>query len=389
MHTRQLARFIVASNLIAASGALAQMTLVSDQRYVSVSIACGGSGPESSRVDAAGFAPFDQAVSVSGTGPNPSQSYATCTASQHSRVDSSHIYGDVYAQCSTRMCADAAAEARCEIVFDLTQPTVLPAVSAVFTNEATVAFISLTGPDGPIFDVRLDNLQIYYDRRGDMLPAGRYTFTVRAGFTGSGGSAQTPFANVTYSLDFTRPAVESSVRGPGGCGRYARLSPSSWGAAEYAAGRLGGHLVILETQAEQTFVLGSPDLLVGQSAIGLRSIISGFSTPFRWTDGSTPTYTNWSRNPSFRDRFGYAALVDGVGRWIPSAYAAPLSGPTRGIMEFTTCPCDGDSDGSRTSADFFDFLSAFFAGQADLNCSGSTTSDDFFEFLTCFFAEAC
>jgi len=41
------------------------------------------------------------------------------------------------------------------------------------------------------------------------------------------------------------------------------------------------------------------------------------------------------------------------------------------------------------SQDFFTFMSEFFAGEGDINCSGSTTSEDFFELLTCFLAEGC
>jgi len=49
------------------------------------------------------------------------------------------------------------------------------------------------------------------------------------------------------------------------------------------------------------------------------------------------------------------------------------------------CPCDWNDSGAVNSQDFFDFIGAFFGGNADFNNNGQTTSQDFFDFLACFF----
>jgi predicted outer membrane repeat protein len=59
-----------------------------------------------------------------------------------------------------------------------------------------------------------------------------------------------------------------------------------------------------------------------------------------------------------------------------------------GAFEFqggARCAADWNNDGTVTSADFFDFLTAFFAANADFNHDGTTDSQDFFDFLGAFF----
>jgi probable HAF family extracellular repeat protein len=52
------------------------------------------------------------------------------------------------------------------------------------------------------------------------------------------------------------------------------------------------------------------------------------------------------------------------------------------------CPADFNTDDAVNSQDFFDFLTAFFAGapRADFNADALVNSQDFFDFLTAFFA---
>jgi hypothetical protein len=53
-------------------------------------------------------------------------------------------------------------------------------------------------------------------------------------------------------------------------------------------------------------------------------------------------------------------------------------------FDLPACPCDWDHNASLDSADFFAFLTDFFAAAADFNNSGATDSQDFFDFLSCF-----
>ncbi|MGE3109614.1 MAG: hypothetical protein AB7G11_12670 [Phycisphaerales bacterium] len=54
-------------------------------------------------------------------------------------------------------------------------------------------------------------------------------------------------------------------------------------------------------------------------------------------------------------------------------------------LQPTRCPADLNFDDTVSSQDFFNFLAAFFIGDADFNHSGQTDSQDFFDFLAAFF----
>lgn len=51
----------------------------------------------------------------------------------------------------------------------------------------------------------------------------------------------------------------------------------------------------------------------------------------------------------------------------------------------TWCSCEWNGDKVLNSQDFFDFLTSFFANDADYNNDNVTNSQDFFDFLACFF----
>jgi len=50
------------------------------------------------------------------------------------------------------------------------------------------------------------------------------------------------------------------------------------------------------------------------------------------------------------------------------------------------CPCDWNQSGNVSLQDIFDFLAAYFGGNADYNGVSGTTVQDVFDFLGCYFS---
>ncbi len=68
----------------------------------------------------------------------------------------------------------------------------------------------------------------------------------------------------------------------------------------------------------------------------------------------------------------------------PGARVSASYGPNSLILR-VVCPADWDTSGLVNSADFFEFLAAFFRNDADFNNDNITDSQDLFDYLGAFF----
>lgn len=101
-------------------------------------------------------------------------------------------------------------------------------------------------------------------------------------------------------------------------------------------------------------------------------------------------------NRRFRDHLiGLGISIDYVETGLPHALQPILSAEGQASWQFIAdhladdvCAPDLNRDGTVTSADYFNFLAAFFQRlpRADYNADGAITSQDYFEFLADFFA---
>ncbi len=128
---------------------------------------------------------------------------------------------------------------------------------------------------------------------------------------------------------------------------------------------------------------GTP--LPGNRVLGMRLDTAG---AFVWPN--SPVLI--SSNPSIKGRLPVTISATGAAKlaWEDNrtdsndVYAQDIN--LDGTLGVPVCPADWNHSGAVDSQDFFDFLTAFFAGSADFNLDGVTNSQDFFDFLTAFFA---
>lgn len=198
------------------------------------------------------------------------------------------------------------------------------------------------------------------------------------------------------AVEVNAPAVVvGPVRNPANGHDYYLLNTSSWLEAHAAGLALGGNLVTIDDAGENEWVRANMATYQGSAVriwIGLND--RACEGEFAWADGSAGVYRNFlSGEPSAsnagEDFVEMYPTGPFAGQWNDNANV-PGDGADYGLVEVVppppACACDWNDDGAVGSQDFFDFITSFFGGEADINGDGMTGSQDFFDFLTCFFS---
>lgn len=200
-----------------------------------------------------------------------------------------------------------------------------------------------------------------------LLRLGGYSQTA----TGSGSVSIGPLA---YLGDVTDAATGT---------RYVALNGTSWTASEALAQQLGGHLVSINTPAEQDFVWQNFGNLGGVDRrlwIGFNDVAT--EGQWQWSDGSAGKFTNWnSGEPNNSGGIeDFAEMLGSTGKWndindvggsFPHLMVVELPGEPP-----QPCPADLNGDGNVGAADLALVLGAWNGSGADLTGDGFTDAAD-------------
>ena len=143
---------------------------------------------------------------------------------------------------------------------------------------------------------------------------------------------------------------------------YYYFVPSFWTEAEQAAVARGGHLVKIDDAAENAWVNATfVEPLQRSLWIGLSD--QAVEGQFRWSDGTTPGYTNWAASEPNNSGGveDYAVMVPG-GQWNDRAGNVPAIFALIEIVPPPVCAVDVNLNGHPDVGDIFAFLALWFRG---------------------------
>ncbi len=165
--------------------------------------------------------------------------------------------------------------------------------------------------------------------------------------------------------------------------RYVAVPATSWSASDALASSLGGHLVSITSDAEQSFVwktFGNLDGIDRRVWIGFSDI--GTEGVFEWTSGEAVTFTNWNDGEpnDFGGNEDVTELLGSSGKWNDM----PDSGGSFAhiaVIEFdrgSSGGCVGDLNDTNDvdPSDLAILLGAWGTPAADLNGDGTTDPSD-------------
>lgn len=209
--------------------------------------------------------------------------------------------------------------------------------------------------------------------------AGRMMFGARLRGPGISSANDTTIWWAELPIRFLTIAIEGTAA-PGGNG--AAFANFDFGSDFWLSPTLGDQMVF-----PATLTNGVRGIWVFTPQRGLRCVVKE-GDAVEVAQGDTRTITSLLPRTEGYEHDGRRSAVSADGHL---AFVATVTGGATGLFVADLpvvpmgCPSDWNNDNLVNSQDFFDFLTDFFDGQADLNISGHTDSQDAFDFLTAFF----
>ncbi|MBY0307654.1 MAG: C-type lectin domain-containing protein [Phycisphaerales bacterium] len=170
--------------------------------------------------------------------------------------------------------------------------------------------------------------------------------------------------------------------------RYTLLPPGTWTMAMSRAAQMGAQLVTIESQEENDFIRDQVLTFDGAARsawIGLSD--SAVEGQFRWMNGSTASYRNWSPGEPNESNGGEDCVeMYSTGRWNDLfSYAAYPFTVVQTVLPAPACPADVGSaggvegpDGVLDNNDFIVFVERLFRrdGRSDVGADGGAAGSD-------------